>query len=199
MASLGTVTYAAVIWTAGDIITEAKLDNMVANDQAYDSHKSQGLLLANQKALVGTVTGGSLYDLIVVNGSNIVEIGSASFDGLQFNKAITKPTLNGSVQALTTDVDGGTITFNMTASNLHTVTLGGNRILAVSNASVGQPFIVRLVQDGTGSRTVTWWSTIKWVDGATPILTATANKTDVFGFLCTSAGNYDGYIIGQNL
>lgn len=31
------VTYTAVTWTAGDIITEAKLDNMVANDRAVDS------------------------------------------------------------------------------------------------------------------------------------------------------------------
>lgn len=32
------LTYTAVTWTAGDIITEAKMDNMVANDQAVDSH-----------------------------------------------------------------------------------------------------------------------------------------------------------------
>lgn len=38
-----TIAYASVTWTAGDTITEAKLDNMVANDQAYDSHAAQGL------------------------------------------------------------------------------------------------------------------------------------------------------------
>lgn len=31
------VTYTAVAWTAGDTITEAKLDNMVANDRAVDA------------------------------------------------------------------------------------------------------------------------------------------------------------------
>lgn len=31
------LTYTAVTWTAGDIITEAKMDNMVANDRAVDS------------------------------------------------------------------------------------------------------------------------------------------------------------------
>lgn len=31
------VTYTSVTWTAGDIITEAKLDNMVANDRAVDA------------------------------------------------------------------------------------------------------------------------------------------------------------------
>lgn len=31
------VTYSDVTWTAGDIITEAKLDSMIANDRAVDS------------------------------------------------------------------------------------------------------------------------------------------------------------------
>ncbi len=31
------VTYVEVVWTAGDIITEAKMDNMVANDRAVDA------------------------------------------------------------------------------------------------------------------------------------------------------------------
>jgi len=31
------VTYVAVTWTSGDTITEAKLDNMVANDRAVDA------------------------------------------------------------------------------------------------------------------------------------------------------------------
>ncbi len=100
---------------------------------------------------------------------------------------------------ITSDSDGATVTFNMATSNLHTVTLGGNRTLAVSNVAVGQCFVIRLVQDVTGSRTVTWFSTIKWAAGTTPTLTTTASKTDTFGFICTSADNYDGYIIGQNL
>lgn len=100
---------------------------------------------------------------------------------------------------LTTDADAATITFDMNTSNVHSVTLGANRILAVSNVAVGQVFILRVVQDGGGSRTVTWFSTIKWTGGSAPTLTTTGGKTDVFGFLCTSAGNYDGYIVGLNL
>lgn len=99
---------------------------------------------------------------------------------------------------ITTDSDGATITFDL-STNLHQVTLAGNRTLALTNETVGQTFIIRLIQDATGSRTVTWFTTIKWQDGTAPTLTTTAAKTDVFGFICTSAGNYDGYIIGQNL
>jgi hypothetical protein len=100
---------------------------------------------------------------------------------------------------LTTDSDGATITFNMATSNIHNVVLGGNRTLAVSNVAVGQCFIIRLTQDGTGTRTVTWFTTLKWAGGAAPTLTTTINKADVFGFICTSANNYDAFVIGQNV
>lgn len=115
------------------------------------------------------------------------------------NKTLTNPTINGSTQAYTSDGDAATITFDLSASNLHTVTLGGNRTLALSNAAAGKVFIIRLVQDGTGSRTVTWFSTIKWPGGSAPTLTTTASAVDTFGFICTGTNTYDGYIIGQNL
>jgi hypothetical protein len=46
---------------------------------------------------------------------------------------------------------------------------------------------------------VTWFTTIKWAGGVAPTLTTTASKADTFGFLCTTAGNYVGYVIGQNI
>lgn len=100
---------------------------------------------------------------------------------------------------LVTDSDAATITFDMDAANVHTVVLGDNRTLAVSNVDVGQAFIIRLQQDATGSRTVTWWSDINWNNNTVPTLTTTANLTDSFGFLCSSSGNYDGYILGQGI
>lgn len=146
------------------------------------------------------------FDTIIseFNGS----IGSANVDstivttsGTQTlsNKTLTKPTVNGSKQAITADSDAATITFDMSASNFHTVTLGGNRTLAVSNTVAGQFFYLRLLQDGTGSRTVTWFGTIKWAGATAPTLTTTASRADLFAFVCTSTDNYDGFIVGQNI
>jgi len=98
-----------------------------------------------------------------------------------------------------TETDGATITFDCNESNLFTVVLGGDRTLALSNVGTGQRFIIRLVQDGTGTRLATWFSTIKWPGSLAPTLTATINKTDVFGFICTGSNTYDGYVIGYNL
>lgn len=74
MANLGTITWTSVVWTTGDVITEAKLDNMTANEQAYDSHSSQGLLLDNGKALAAKSSGGTAYDLLRLNTSNVAEL-----------------------------------------------------------------------------------------------------------------------------
>ena len=43
------ITYVEVVWTAGDIITEAKMDNMVANQRAVDAME-QGILLVERAA-----------------------------------------------------------------------------------------------------------------------------------------------------
>jgi len=100
---------------------------------------------------------------------------------------------------LVTDTDGATVTFDRSAGKNHQVTLGGDRTLVVSNLGVGQYIAIDLIQDATGSRTVTWWSGIKWADGVAPILTATANKIDSFIIKCTGAGAYLGYVVSQNL
>ena len=117
------------------------------------------------------------------------------------NKTVTalKGTVQSTAQVVTTDTDGATVTFDLSASNVHQVTLGGNRTLAISNGTVGQYFAIELIQDATGSRTVTWFSTIKWVGNTAPTLTTTASKKDTFMFRVTGTGTYDGYIVGMNI
>lgn len=197
-ASLGTTTYTSVTWTAGDTITEAKMDNMVANDQAYNAHASQGLLLDNNKSFAGQTTAVANRNLIKMNSSDNIEIGDSDLSGeVQITKNVVKSIQ--SYQDIVTATDGGTVTFNLANGNTQQVTLGGNRTLAISNAKVGQAFTLRIIQDGTGSRTVTWFSTIKWENATVPTLTTTGGKTDVFVFLVTASGTYDGFIVGQNL
>ena len=118
------------------------------------------------------------------------------------NKTLTSPTINtptmqGQTQTVTADTDGATITFDLTAGPVHTVTLGGNRTLAVSNTATGKSFIIILRQDGTGSRTVTWFSTIVWVNATVPTLTTTANRWDIFAFIYDGT-RYYGSIVGLN-
>lgn len=83
--------------------------------------------------------------------------------------------------------DGTTVTFNLRTTPKWQVTLGGNRTLALESGSYkkGLVFAIKLTQDGTGSRTVTWWNTVKWPNGSAPTLTTTAGRSDWFCFICT--------------
>lgn len=95
--------------------------------------------------------------------------------------------------AATQDLDG-------TATSQFFITMpAGNITLTESNMSLGQVFTVGITQDGVGSRTVTWFNTIRWVSGVEPVLTIVANKRDTFGFICTGTNTFDGYVIGQNI
>lgn len=114
------------------------------------------------------------------------------------NTFTAKQQINAFFSPIHTDTDAATITFDMNVSNLHIVTLGGDRTLAVTNVSDGQWFTVILVQDAGAPRLVTWWANIKWSGGVVPTLTATANKEDVFEFLRISATEYLGFTAGLN-
>lgn len=93
--------------------------------------------------------------------------------------------------------DSSTINFDISLARKQIVTISGNRTLTVSNVNEGAAFLIAIQQDSVGGRTVTWWSGITWPDGVPPVLTPTANKTDIFGFV--RRGNiYYGVIIGQN-
>lgn len=94
----------------------------------------------------------------------------------------------------------GTATLDLSLGNNHEITMpAGNITIAISNETDGQYFTIDITQDGTGSRTVTWFSTIKWADGSAPTLTTTANKRDSFGFKVTGTDTYDAFVIGQNI
>lgn len=99
-----------------------------------------------------------------------------------------------------TPAGAATATLNLTAGKIHDITMpAGNITIAVSNEVNGQIFSTRVLQDGTGSRTVTWFSTIKWADGAAPTLTTDANKADTFIFRVTGTDTYDGFVVGQGI
>ena len=144
----------------------------------------------NELTVTNAATGGAVALTATGDDTNI----DLSLAG----KGTGKVKADASYGVYTADTDGATVTFNMATSNKHTVTLGGSRTLAVSNTSVGQAFLITLKQDGTGSRTVTWFSGISWAGGSEPTLTTTASKSDVFSFLCIATDTYLGFTVGLN-
>jgi hypothetical protein len=79
--------------------------------------------------------------------------------------------------------DGATINWDMADESVAKVTLGGNRTLAApTNGSTGQFCSLNVIQDGTGSRTLTWNAVFEFKDDTAPTLTTTASKGDLFVF-----------------
>ena len=112
---------------------------------------------------------------------------------------LTPVSFRNTVVSYTPDA-AGTSTLDLTTGNIHHITMpAGNITIASSNEVVGQCFIIEILQDETGSRTVTWFTTIKWAGGSAPTLTTTASKRDTFGFRVTGTDTYDAYIVGQNV
>ena len=88
-----------------------------------------------------------------------------------------------SLTAEDTLTDGSTITWNAINSPVAKVTLAGNRTITVSNnLGTGQYISVLVIQDGTGSRTLTWNAMFEFKDDTAPTLTTTASKGDLFTF-----------------
>ena len=93
---------------------------------------------------------------------------------------ITSAKLNYSETALT---DGATVTWDASTQDVAKVTLGGNRTFAApSNGTTGQFISLLVIQDGTGSRTITWNAVYEFAADTAPTLTTTADLGDVFVF-----------------
>jgi len=101
--------------------------------------------------------------------------------------------------------DGANISWDAALGNKAKVTLGGNRtVLAVSNAIEGAQYTLTVVQDGTGSRTLTWTTSgagsFDFGASGAPTLTTTASRADVLRFEAVSvAGTIKLRYQGANL
>ena len=76
--------------------------------------------------------------------------------------------------------DATTIAVDMSTFLNAKVTLGGNRTLGQpTNTKVGQSGFIRIIQDGTGSRTLAYHSDWKFEGGTDPVLSTAANAVDL--------------------
>jgi len=93
---------------------------------------------------------------------------------------ITSAKLNYSESTLT---DQATVTWDASTQDVCKLTLGANRTMAApTNNTTGQFISILVIQDGTGSRTLTWNAVFEFAEDTAPTLTTTAAKGDVFVF-----------------
>jgi hypothetical protein len=85
-----------------------------------------------------------------------------------------------SAAALVTLTDAATIAVDMDAGFNFTVTLGGNRTLGqATNQAVGKSGVIRIIQDGSGSKTLAYHASWKFAGGVDPTLSTAASAVDL--------------------
>jgi hypothetical protein len=130
----------------------------------------------NEISITNSATGNS-PDLSVTGGdTNIgLSITTKGTGLIKFNDSAYFPEA--------TLTDGATITWDSSVAQVAKVTLGGNRTLsAPTNGATGQFISLLVIQDGTGSRTLTWNSAYEFASDTAPTLTTTASLGDLFTF-----------------
>lgn len=110
-----------------------------------------------------------------------------------YTEAISSPSISTNIATL--DLSSAQ-TFNITLNQSINSFLITNVPTTTSTT-----FLVKLTQDGTGGRTVSFTfqgATVYWAGGVAPTMTSTANRTDLFSFTTLDGSNYYGITAGQN-
>jgi len=141
--------------------------------------------------LVGVGTLSPSYKLDVQGtlgvSTNLTVSGNTTLNGTTTDRS------NALSQTLT---DGATINWDVALGRVATVTLGatGRTMAAPTNLKVGT-YILRVYQDGTGSRTITTWNSVfKWTAAVAPVLSTGAGKLDIITFFSDGTNLYGSYL-----
>jgi hypothetical protein len=88
--------------------------------------------------------------------------------------------------------DGATISWAANTQQVATVTIAGNRTMAAPTGLVSGAFYsLNVIQDATGSRTMTWNAVFKWTGGTAPTLSTAASAKDFFVFRSDGTNLYE--------
>jgi hypothetical protein len=104
---------------------------------------------------------------------------------------LTTPTVTGYTETAPAIANSGTaVTLSLASGTVLSYTLTGNCTFTMPTATSGTSFILKLIQDGTGSRTATFTG-VKFPGGTAPTITTTASTgLDILSFVCINSTWY---------
>ena len=121
-----------------------------------------------------------------INYSDLATLGSTAASKVFTADANNLTKVSGAVLNIEdTLTDGSTIAWNVISSPVAKVQLGGNRTLSAPSGTTpasGQFVSLLIIQDGTGSRSLTFNAVYEFTGDVAPVLTTTASKGDLFVF-----------------
>ena len=164
-----------------------------------------GTGVANNVASTLTITG-SFASTFVVGGAYSYTLPSATDTLVNLGSTqtltaktlttpvLTNPTVTNYLETAPAIVNSSTSqTISLASGTVLSYTLTGNCTFTMPTATSGTSFIVKLIQDGTGSRTATFTG-VKYPGGTAPTITTTATTgTDILSFVCINSIWYGTY------
>ena len=110
------------------------------------------------------------------------------------NKTLTNPTITAYLETAPALTNSSTaVTLSLSSGTVLSYTLTGNCTFTMPTATSGTSFILKVIQDGTGSRTATFTG-VKWPAGTAPTITTTASTgLDILSFVCINSVWYGTY------
>ena len=166
-------------------IADGSIDFNIASHDTSNGLKLGGTLVSSTAAELN-ILDGVTSTAAELNYSDLATLGTSAASKVLSANANNLTTISGAVLCTEdTLTDQATIAWDVIASPVAKVTLGANRTIAApsgTSPAAGQFVALTVIQDGTGSRTLTWNAVYEFKDDTAPTLTATASKGDNFTF-----------------
>jgi len=181
LVSVGTITTGT--WNAS-VIGPAYGGTGVANNAAST------ITISGNYASTFVVSGAYSYTFPAATDT-LVNLGSSQ---TLTNKTLTNPTITAYLETAPAIANSSTaVTLSLSSGTVLSYTLTGNCTFTMPTATSGTSFILKLIQDGTGSRTATFTG-VKWPGGTAPTITTTASTgLDILSFVCINSVWYGTY------
>ena len=136
-----------------------------------------------------TFTGAKTFTSTVTITGGAVMTSAATFTG----SVLVSGPVNVNTVTLT---DAASITSSFDAGNTFVVTLGGNRTLAApTSANIGQSGSIRIIQDATGGRTLSYNTAWQFVSGSAPTMDTSAGAQSILVYSVRSAATIDAVML----
>ena len=181
--------------TTTDTLTNKTLTSPKINEDVVVSATATEINLLD--GVTATTTELNYLDITTLGTTEASKAVTADANGVvKFDNGITEEST-----ALTS---GTSVTLNIRDGSVYTITLAHNiGTFTWSNpagSGYSSSFTLKVTQDGTGSRTISWPASVDWAGGTAPTLSTGANDVDVFVFFTVDGGTtYYGFTAGQDM